>query len=103
MNSGIYTITNLVNGKMYVGYATDFKERKGKHFTTLKGNYHSNPHLQSAYNEYGKENLVFEILEEYPNNLKILASMEHYWCNLLNVHNREIGYNIRPTHPDNFM
>ena len=27
-------------------------------------------------------------------------SEEHYWCNLLNSHNREFGYNIAPTNPN---
>ena len=25
--------------------------------------------------------------------------MEHFWCNILRVHNREFGYNIKPTDP----
>lgn len=85
---------------MYIGYSTNFESRKSKHFSFLRNNNHSNEYLQRAFNEYGEENFVFEILEEYPDIDNILPSMEHYWCNLLNVHNPKLGYNIRPTHPE---
>jgi group I intron endonuclease len=99
MNSGIYTITCLVNEKIYLGFAKNFTIREDKHFRMLKNDKHTNEHLQNAYNLYGKENFKFEILEYYPNEGFILPSMEHYWAGLLNVHNRYFGYNIKPTHP----
>jgi len=99
MKSGIYTITNLVNNKIYVGYAKNMTRRKDWHYCSLRSDSHANIHLQSAYNKYGEENFVFEILEEC--EIYLMPSLEHYWCNMLNVHNREIGYNIKPTHPDN--
>lgn len=96
--SGVYTIENIVDGKMYVGYTTNFYARKSKHWGRLKSNRHTNQHLQNAINLYGIENFKFEILieceEEY------LASEENYWCNILNVHNRKYGYNILPTGPN---
>lgn len=101
MKSGIYIITCLVNRKYYIGYATDFKRRKNHHFNRLKANKHCNIYLQNAYNKYGKENFVFEILEEYPNEGFILPSMEHYWYNLLDAHNPIYGYNLKPTNPYN--
>ncbi len=63
MNSGIYEIVNTVNNKKYYGSTCDFKERKKDHFKTLKSNTHRNPHLQNAYNKYGKENFQFNIIE----------------------------------------
>jgi group I intron endonuclease len=65
----------------------------------LSSNRHGNSHLQRAYNKYGADNFIFEILEECDEIY--LASQENYWCNLLNVHNRNYGYNIQPTHPNN--
>ena len=97
MISCIYTITNKVNGKIYVGKTNNFLYRVSKHKYTLKNNIHINEHLQKAWNKYGEENFLFEILEEYP--IKNLVSMEHYWCNLLDVFNYTRGYNIKPTHP----
>lgn len=97
MKSGIYTIENLVNGKLYVGYSTEIKDRWRAHKTELQRNVHKNTYLQHAWNLYGKEMFKFEILVECEE--RFLKSEEHYWCNMLNVHNREYGYNIKRTNP----
>lgn len=97
--SGIYTITNITNNKIYVGYSKDVFNRKISHYSTLLRQKHANEHLQRAYNKYGKQNIIFEVLEECEE--KYLASQENYWCNMLNVHNINYGYNIDITHPDN--
>lgn len=97
MISCIYTITNKVNGKFYVGKTNNFFYRISKHKCALRDGIHVNEHLQRAWNKYGEENFEFEILEEHiPSNL---ISMEHYWCNLLDALNENRAYNIRPTHP----
>lgn len=67
----------------------------------MKNGIHPNNYLQNSVNKYGIENFKFEILEEFPNNKYLLSSMEHYWCNLLNAHNRDFGYNLQPTNPYN--
>ena len=36
--SGIYTITNILDNKIYVGYATNFRKRKGDHISNLRKN-----------------------------------------------------------------
>lgn len=54
--SGIYCITNKVNGKKYIGQTTKFKKR----FEKYKWNDFPNEHLKSAFEKYGKEN--FEII-----------------------------------------
>lgn len=95
--SAIYIITCLVNNKVYVGKDINFPERLREHKYDLKKNTHHNNHLQNAYNKYGIENFTFEILEEHPK--EFLNSMEHYWCNMLQAHNRDYGYNIAPTNP----
>ena len=97
--AGICTITNLINNKMYVGYSNNCSKRKHNHFKSLMSNTHWNLRLQNAYNKYGKENFVFEILEFW--NKEYLASQENYWCNMLNTHDRRYGYNIQPTNPYN--
>jgi len=99
MISCIYTITNVHNGKMYVGKTNDFHYRVSKHKYTLRNKIHINEHLQRAWDKYGEESFMFEILDEVSEDL--LISLEHYWCNILNVHDYLVGYNIRPTHPHN--
>ncbi len=96
--SGIYTITCLINNKIYVGKTNNIYTREDDHFQSLRNNTHHNYHLQKAFNKYGEDNFVYEILIECDEN--ILYSEEHYWCNMLNAHNRKFGYNIRPTHPE---
>ena len=99
MKQGIYTITNLVNNKIYIGYTFDFSKRKHEHFKKLRENIHKNKHLQSSWNKYGESNFKFEILIEC--SKETLISEEHYWANLLRVHDKNYGYNQRPTHPYN--
>jgi len=97
MKGGIYTIMCLINGKIYVGRSVNWEKRLKGHKFILNKNQHLNQHLQSAWNKYGEENFTFELLEEYEE--RFLSSMEHWWCNMLNTHNRKYGYNIEPTSP----
>lgn len=96
--TGIYTITNIIDNKMIIGYTSNFTKRKTDHFKALEENKHKNTYLQNAYNLHGKDNFKFAVLEYC--DKEFLASQEHYWCTLLNTHNRDIGYNLRPTNPD---
>lgn len=95
---GIYTITNLVNNKIYVGYGINIRDRFHNHKKLLRENKHHNQHLQSSYNKYGKENFKFEILEECEE--QFLMGQEHFWCIMLNTHNDKFGYNLQPTDPN---
>ena len=90
--AGIYQLRNLVNGKVYIGSSIDLKRRKVDHFKMLRGNKHYNPKLQNAYNKYGEENIVFEIIE-YVSSENLLKR-EQYYIDTLNVVNE--GYNIAP-------
>lgn len=50
---GIYKIVNTATGHCYVGQSQRVKKRIKEHFRLLRGNKHTNPHLQHAYNKYG--------------------------------------------------
>lgn len=95
--SGIYTIENKVDGKLYVGYTNHITTRWSNHKKDLRKGIHINPHLQRAWNRDGEENFLFEILVEC--EPEHMASEENHWCNLLQVHNDQYGYNITPTSP----
>jgi len=95
--SCVYTITNKVNNKAYIGATSNFYARRNKHRVNLKKGTHWNEYLQNEWVEYGSENFSFEVLEMVDKSF--LKSQENYWANMMCVHNRQYGYNILPTHP----
>lgn len=58
---GIYKIVNTATGQCYVGQSQRAKKRIKEHFRLLRGNKHTNPHLQNAYNKYGASSFYGEI------------------------------------------
>jgi hypothetical protein len=66
MPAGIYKITNKKTGVVYIGCSTQIPRRWRDHNRHLKKNKHDNKVLQKDYNEYGLEELEFEVIKEYP-------------------------------------
>lgn len=94
--TGVYKITNIVNGKFYIGSAAGkygFYRRFYLHKYDLNKNQHGNSFLQKAYNKYGEDSFKFEILEIIEDKTKILER-EQYYLDLLKPYNDKIGYNI---------
>lgn len=76
---GIYSITNTINGNRYIGSTcTSFIKRWTDHRSRLRRNVHYNPHLQHAWNYYGSDVFVFEILETIELQSLVLER-EQYW------------------------
>jgi hypothetical protein len=69
----IYRITNMANGKFYIGSAESFARREWQHKYALRRNEHKNPHLQASWNKHGEEMFVFEVVEEIPEGEEQLA------------------------------
>lgn len=90
LKSGIYQIRNLLTNKIYIGSAKNLKRRNNFHFWELRNNRHKNGHLQNAFNKYGEENFVFEILAHCP--IEYLIKLEQWFLD-----NTENKYNINPT------
>lgn len=61
--SGIYSITNSVNGKKYYGSSVNMWQRQRQHWHALRRGKHSNPHLQAAWNLYGESSFTFALVE----------------------------------------
>lgn len=59
---GIYTITNVLDGKYYVGSSITVEKRLKQHKRSLLANKHHCKHLQRAWNKYGEQNFKFEIV-----------------------------------------
>jgi group I intron endonuclease len=96
MNSGIYQIKNIINGKVYIGSSIDLKRRENEHFNFLRKNKHYNRYLQRAWNKYGEENFKFEVLEYVKDN-NDLINKEQFWIDIIDASNQLIGYNLSPT------
>jgi len=79
----IYKITNLVNGKFYIG-----KDKYNK-----ETYYGSGMIINQAIAKHGKENFKREIVE-YCNSEDHMNEREVYWIDKLNARERGIGYNI---------
>lgn len=89
--TGIYKITCIKNGKVYIGQAINLESRITNHKCRLKNNYHDNLHLQRAWNKYGSENFKFEIIEECGEDE--LDSRERYWINFYGYPNTSKTFN----------
>lgn len=88
--SGIYSITNTINGKRYIGQTKQlFKIRWNQHKALLRKNKHFNPHLQRAWNLFGESSFIFEILEETTE----LNARERYWILFYKSSESAYGYN----------
>lgn len=92
MNSGIYAIRNIINDKIYVGSAKNFKKRKQIHFQYLRRGEHWNIRLQRSFNKYGEDKFVFEILAEAPYEKQIIVDLENEYISKLD--SKIKGYNI---------
>lgn len=60
--SGIYKITNLKNGKIYVGSAKNLYYRWRMHLFQLRKGRHHSKYFQRAYDKHGEENFKNETL-----------------------------------------
>jgi len=103
--SGVYKITNKVNGKFYVGSGKSVFNRWLNHASYLSRDVHTGYKLQRAFNKYGFEAFSFEILELH--DVVNLHKREQYYLDTLckaqeyingtsNYFNLET-YNVKPT------
>lgn len=58
---GIYTITHIASGKVYVGQTNNIRERWMNHRRALRDNCHRNYLLQFAWNKYGSDGFEFAV------------------------------------------
>ncbi len=68
---GVYAIVNRVNGKRYVGSASNISKRWSRHRLDLRAGKHPNAHLQAAWRQYGEEFFDFVLLLICPAEVRI--------------------------------
>lgn len=81
-DSGIYKIRNIANSHSYIGSAVNFKNRWRTHLHHLRSKKHHSPYLQRAWDKYGEQHFVFEILECCDKSL--LIEREQFYLDSLN-------------------
>ncbi len=87
---GVYRIACVINDRAYFGGSSDISKRWIQHSSNLKHGRHTNKLFQSDWDKYGKENFIFEILEEC--NKEGLIIREQWYLD--NVVDWGFDYNI---------
>lgn len=86
--TGIYKITNKLNGKSYIGKASDLELRKEQHFEALQ--YSNKSWYPEAREESNSiDDFTFEVLQYCEE--KELDAIEEYWIKKFDTYNN--GYN----------
>lgn len=100
MTSGIYKITNLKDGSIYIGQSKNIEKRFKQHQSPKEWeNRGYNKMLYNAFRKYGVENFTFEILEccEHKQQRNELEKkwIQYYHCYIYDeLYQR--GYNMTP-------
>lgn len=91
MKQGIYKITNINNGKVYIGRSSNIEERWKEHKEALVSGKHHSYKLQECYNSLeNKDDLKFEIIEEVKYENERIVKEQYYIDKYDAYHN---GYN----------
>lgn len=92
MPFGIYSITNVVTGDMYIGQTIqDFEKRWKSHISALNRGNHDNEYLQRSWNKYGEGAFKFKAIH-YCDELDILNDLEKYYIKKYDTYNN--GFNM---------
>lgn len=93
----VYKITNLIDGKIYIGKSVSNYLHRYKEHLRIANNWEEmqqthRSHLYSAMYKYGVENFEIGLVEECSDD--ILSERERHWISKFNSQDPVIGYNI---------
>lgn len=91
MNSGIYSIKNVIDGKRYIGQSSNLILRWRTSKASLRGGCYHNEHFQNAWKLYGESSFEWAVLELCSEDM--LDSRERSWIAYYDSTNEEKGYN----------
>lgn len=101
MKSGVYKITNTLDGKVYVGSSKRLSSRLSLHKRQLALGVHHSKKLQRAWDKYGPSSFEFSVIE-YVELVDSLIAREQHWIDVLQAASKDGGYNIRHIADSNF-
>lgn len=96
----IYSITNLINGKQYIGQTKDVIWRKHTHKGKLRKGNHPNYKLQEDWNTYGESAFVFSVIEYCDRSIG--NEREMYYISFFDTVNQGYNISIGGTNGNNF-
>lgn len=86
--SGVYRIRNIETGDSYIGSTIDIESRLVDHRWYLERDRHINARLQNAWNKYGSNAFVFEVVTEVKRSMLLIVEQEYIdreWGTLYNL------------------
>jgi len=89
--SGVYAIRCTANSKVYIGQSIKIDKRKAYHFSSLRGGYHENKHLQRSFNKHGESSFIFCVIEY--SSVEMLDASEIFWIRFFKSDDGVHGYN----------
>lgn len=89
----IYVMTNIKNGKKYVGCSERPKWRFKEHLAALKHNRHKVEDLQADYEKYGEDAFIYCLVDVKTERGP--QGEEYKWMKELKTYDRNYGYNYK--------
>jgi hypothetical protein len=84
---GVYAVTCMPTGSVYVGSSGAVVQRWRQHKATLRRGKNGNPVLQAEWDRYGEDAFEFKLLEYVKDPADLIAS-EQRWIDQLGTANR---------------